>query len=539
MKGNLSERSAADVLSEVQRRQASGILRFQKGPAVRQIFVDAGAMIRFAASTFPNESMTALFKEKGGVTDEGLRRATAAKHDQELLGTTLTRLGLLGRPALTALTEEHIRRVVHGALLMRDGDFEFQQGALPFREQLDFGMNTAEILLEWARDVPDIAWIRRRLGPEDGRVRIARRPPEGYQKVPLNPAEGFTMSRVDGSATVREICIVSPMGEEVALRALLGLALSGILEMPDGAIDLPLSGAPPAAAPRVATRPTGAAPASRPAVPPARGAVLPGRTPGNGGAPKQAAPPARRKVTPMRERVRPPAGPDLEGEVMDRFSRMHEQNLYQVLGVPTTASTDEVRRAYYALARRLHPDKFTHEEIKAKAEKVFGHVTEAYSTLSHTETRKKYDEDLAHRTGSRHQEKTADTHDLARSNFRVGKENFDKGKYGEALSFFQNACEQDPSRAEYFHYLAMTQSKNPRWKKDAEANFLKAIEIDPTGAECYAQLGSLYAKGGLHSKAREMFRKALEWDPANAEAQEGLQAAEGGRKGLLGIFGKK
>jgi len=537
MKGTLSARSAADVLSEMQRRQASGILRFQKGPAVRQIFVDAGAMIRFAASTFPNESMTALFKEKGGVTDEGLRRATAAKHDQELLGTTLTRLGLLGRPALTALTVEHIRRVVHGALLMRDGDFEVQQGALPFREQLDFGLSTAEILLEWARDVPDIGWIRRRLGPEDGRVQIARRPPEGYQKVPLNPAEGFTMSRVDGSATVREICIVSPMGEEVALRALLGLALSGILEIPEGAIDLPLSGAPPAAAPRVANPPTGAAPASRPAVAPGRGGVLAGRTPGNGGAPKQAAAP--RKVTPMRERVRPPAGPDLEGEVTDRFTRMHEQNLYQVLGVPTTASTDEIRRAYYALARRLHPDKFIREEIKAKAEKVFGHVTEAYSTLTHTETRKKYDEDRAQRTSSKHQEKTADTHDLARSNFRAGKENLDKGKYGEALSFFQNACDQDPTRAEYFHYLAMTQSKNPRWKKDAEANFLKAIEIDPTGAACYAQLGSLYAKGGLHSKAREMFRKALEWDPANAEAQEGLQAAEGGRKGLLGIFGKK
>ncbi len=207
--------------------------------------------------------------------------------------------------------------------------------------------------------------------------------------------------------------------------------------------------------------------------------------------------------------------------------------------MPTTASTDEIRRAYYALARRLHPDKFIREEIKAKAEKVFGHVTEAYSTLTHTETRKKYDEDRAQRTSSKHQEKTADTHDLARSNFRAGKENLDKGKYGEALSFFQNACDQDPTRAEYFHYLAMTQSKNPRWKKDAEANFLKAIEIDPTGAACYAQLGSLYAKGGLHSKAREMFRKALEWDPANAEAQEGLQAAEGGRKGLLGIFGKK
>jgi len=239
------------------------------------------------------------------------------------------------------------------------------------------------------------------------------------------------------------------------------------------------------------------------------------------------------------ERVRPPTSPDLETEVLDRFARMRDQNLYQVLGVPASVTMDDVRRAYYGLARRLHPDKFTREEIKAKAEKVFGHITEAYSTLSHGETRKKYDEDLAQRQGSKPQEKSADTHDLARSNYRAGKDQFDKGKFGEALSFFQNACDQDPTKAEYFHHLAMTQSKNPRWKKDAETNFLKALEIDPSNAEYYAQLGSLYAKGGLHSKAREMFRKALEWDPVNQEAQEGLSAEEGGKKGLLGMFGKK
>jgi Tfp pilus assembly protein PilF len=84
----------------------------------------------------------------------------------------------------------------------------------------------------------------------------------------------------------------------------------------------------------------------------------------------------------------------------------------------------------------------------------------------------------------------------------------------------------------------MAQSKNPRWKKDAEENFLKASERDPTNAEIYAHLGSLYAKGGLHSKARDMFKKALQWDPANEVAQEGLEQVEGGRKGILGMFKK-
>jgi DnaJ-domain-containing protein 1 len=560
MKGSLTERSPADVLSEVQRQQASGVLRLVRGQAIRQIFVDAGVWIRFAASTFPNESMTALFKGNG-VTDAQIRQATASKQAEELLGTTLVRLGSLERQTLTSLTEEHIRQVLHGALLMHEGDFEFQAGALPFREQLDGGMSVSGLLLEWVRDVPDASWVRRRL-PEDARVRLAPRPPEGYQKVPLNPAEGYTMSRVDGAATVREICIVSPMGEETTLRALLGLALAGLLEMPEGAHPLPLAPPPsaaarPAAAPSalpagVPSRPAGAmvkptrspAAASAPSAPAraaAAPAVLPNRTPGNGGGPK-ATPPrqATRKAAPAQERVRPSASADLEGEMLARFEAMRDQDLYQVLGVPATTSGDEVRRAYYGLAKRFHPDRFQREEIKAKAEKVFAHITEAYSTLSHADSRQKYDEDLALRKSPRHQERATDTGELARQNFRVGREQFDKGKFGEALGFFQNACDQDPSKPEHFYWLALTQSKNPRWKKDAEANFLKAIEIDPTNADCYAALGALYVRGGVHSKAKEMFKKALQWDPANATATEGLATEEGaGKKGLLGLFGKK
>jgi len=77
-----------------------------------------------------------------------------------------------------------------------------------------------------------------------------------------------------------------------------------------------------------------------------------------------------------------------------------------------------------------------------------------------------------------------------------------------------------------------------RWKKDAEESFLKALKIDPTSAKVYAELGALYAKGGLHSKARDMFKRALEWDPANQKAIEGLDAEGSGKKGLLGMFKK-
>jgi len=210
MNGDLAQRALIDVLADVQKRQASGVLRIQKDATTRQIFIDAGIMIRFAVSTLPTESITALFRNRGALTDEQLRQATAAKLQDELLGTTIARLGLITKENLAELTREHIHRVVLGALAMREGTYEFQSGALPFREQLDGGLSTPEILLEWVRALPDADAIRRRFGSLEARVMMSPRPPEGYQAIKLNPAEGFIMSRVDGRTSAAEICMVSP-----------------------------------------------------------------------------------------------------------------------------------------------------------------------------------------------------------------------------------------------------------------------------------------------------------------------------------------
>src|SRR5262245_43254715 len=124
MNGDLARTSPGDVLAEIQKRQASGVLRLQKDTLTRQLFIDAGAMVRFAVSTLPTESITALFRDKGGVTDEQMQQAAAAKQAEELLGTTLVRLGSMAQETLGELTREHIHRVVLGVLAMREGVFE-------------------------------------------------------------------------------------------------------------------------------------------------------------------------------------------------------------------------------------------------------------------------------------------------------------------------------------------------------------------------------------------------------------------------------
>jgi molecular chaperone DnaJ len=65
------------------------------------------------------------------------------------------------------------------------------------------------------------------------------------------------------------------------------------------------------------------------------------------------------------------------------------KDFYQVLGVPDSASQDEIKKAYRRLAKQYHPDA---NPNNASAAERFKEISEAHSVLSDAEKRKQYDQ---------------------------------------------------------------------------------------------------------------------------------------------------
>jgi molecular chaperone DnaJ len=71
-------------------------------------------------------------------------------------------------------------------------------------------------------------------------------------------------------------------------------------------------------------------------------------------------------------------------------TRSHQQrDLYDILGVGKSAEKSEVKKAYYKLAKKCHPDT---NKDDPEAAKKFNEITAAYEVLADDDQRTRYDQ---------------------------------------------------------------------------------------------------------------------------------------------------
>lgn len=160
---------------------------------------------------------------------------------------------------------------------------------------------------------------------------------------------------------------------------------------------------------------------------------------------------------------------------------------YQVLGVPSTATDEEVKKAYRDLARKYHPDNYHDNPLADLAQERMKEINEAYEAVQ--------------------------------SQRKAARAGGYSGGYGGYQAGYQAGYQSGGSRYQRIR-MAISQGNlnlaeellNAMTDHDAEWSFLK-------GAICYRR--------GWLDEARRYYQNAVNMDPDNQEYQRALDIAEG------------
>ena len=221
-----------------------------------------------------------------------------------------------------------------------------------------------------------------------------------------------------------------------------------------------------------------------------------------------------------------------EREVQELIELTGKATYYQLLGVTSESPGSQVKKSYYALARKLHPDNHMgNRELITPLKELMVVISEAYKTLGNAEKRAAYDKRLAAMGGfSMHREKTGTAESieewLERANECLRAQNF-----VGSIVWLRKSVEAAPEQALYHALLARSLGTVPQYHEEAVEHFQKAIDLDPWKEPVYVQFAELLEFMQLPERIRAVYSKLLEINPTQAKAREWFAALDAEEKG--------
>lgn len=500
MNGHLSEHPLAELIHEIADASLTGALRLERERVKVVVYFEQGKLV-YATSNLRAHRLFEVIKRSGLLTEEQLK-VIGAEHDAELAAALLSK-GLLQPSALENLRTQQVSDVLRPALLWIDGQWGYDP-----RVRLAEGMRAQfepkPLLMEGARRLPREFIGARFRGADDtfSPLSIA------YNGATLLPDEASLLSRMAEPMSISQLKALTKPNPNDALCIAYTLALGGFLQRSNW----PRALASYSKAEDVKTTGTVSAPPS----------------------------PATAPVEDKQKAAR--AIEDRQvAAMLHRLSQA--ENHYEVLDVGRDATAAEIKRAYHGLARSFHPDKF-HKSVSrkkhAQVETAFARFAQAYEALGNPTLRSAYDAKLGGaqpgavsvapssipEAGSTRTTNPAEAYagprdkSYAETRFQQGLAALQQENFMLAMRCFAEAANLAPDEAKYRGYYGSALSSQPQARRQAEAELMAAIALDPANASFHVMLARLYRDLGFSRRAQTELEKAVALEPGNQATQQ-------------------
>jgi curved DNA-binding protein CbpA len=511
MKGQLTDQPLAELIREISSKRFSGTLRLEFERAKTAVYFERG-QLTYAASNLRSLRLREYLSKRNLVPETELASLETGLSDLALAEALRTK-GYVNQENIDALLVALVVDVLRVALLWSEGTWEFDERAR-LAEALGVRVDTIRLLREAAQRLPGAFVTLRFRNPNE----IFSRADEAHKRGDLLPAEVLVLSHLDAPAKLEQLTMAGGMPVLKVQRFLYGLTLGGLVEREYW------KNAFRTEAPKPGTE--------------QMAATLPEKTVG--------------APVPTDDRW---AVNEDDADLEKFFARLSEaKNYYEVIDLPPTAKASEIKDAYYALARRYHPDRFhlqSATSMHAKISSAFARITQAYETLTDPSARAIYDSNLKRSkqyAESLHKPSAKDpvlagaealnlnldssetTVGDAEYNFREGVGALQQGRISAAVTHLASASHQDPTQARYRAYYGRALGVSETTRRVAETEIQAAVKLEPENAVYRTMLAELYFDLKFHRRAQTELDRALAIDPNNPSARSLLGKLEKSRK---------
>ncbi|MDP3154794.1 MAG: response regulator [Archangium sp.] len=570
----IQDKSFAQILADAYRTRFGGAVRLRRGNVKKIVYFREGTPELVKSNLLVECLGRVLVKEKmisEAECEESLRRMKASKRMQ---GTVLIEMGCISPHNLQHSLVLQLQHKVWDAFSWDDGEYQFIADAPLPAEPLSIGMTCAQLIHEGVKRTYDEKRLFKAFSGLDLQyVHPSDDPLYALQDVGLGPEEQELLKLADGHktlTTLRALEVLPPFetdrfffsmkcAQMVSFKAQHAdgkpkvsyaeiAASANAMPAKKSSLPPPLPSMPPPLPPPL---PANKKPAAHPAEPPlelpwsdaklaqpmARLDVPPPpppdaspQRPAKKAEPQVLAKSAGSLLPELSEVVSLPRLSGQEGaqreKLAAKFTAMRRLDYFELLGVKWSATREDVKRAYFALAKEYHPDKHfssASAETRALAQQIYDLISTAHDTLTDADDRKRY---IAQLEEGAKQPDDADVGKIlaAEGKFQRGEELMRLRQYGDANRLFREAITLYPEEGEFHAWegWALFQA-DPTRADDAVRSIEQAVNLNPKIDKGYLFLGYIHKATGRPDRAERQFEKAIQCNPDCTEALRELR----------------
>ena len=495
--GTLKRTPLARVLQRLYATRASGSLLLLRDNTKKIVLFSDGYPFS-VRSNLLGECLGQILLEKKLITGETLAASVARmQKEKRQQGQILIEMGALSPYNLQRALVDQVEAKLLEVFAWPDGKFMFKAS-----EEMPAGTTRLErppaaLILEGIRRHYDEARQEAVLARYDGQyIALSADPMLRLQEMTADATEQAFIRGLDGARQMPSVLSNAKIPTAKARLLLVALSEAGMIQ------------------PREAT--------SR-----RRAAVIP-----------EAAPAA---LAPTAERQPAPLG---SGELSMMLQMARTQDHFWSLGVGREASTAEIDRAYEALARSFHADRYrlASEDDRRMAQEIFDSLAEAHRVLRDPPLRRAYlnklgrenDEVLEPPHASNAEPVATPSRAVAPppsgaaiALYEVGLEHLRARRHHEAVEVLRQAARLVPNEADYRAALGWALFRqapaDARAARAAIAELRRATQIDERHRRAAQHLAEIYAQTGQPEAAIGELQRLLALDPEAVDLADELR----------------